>query len=44
MIQATSQHTMIRETSKKFVETEINPYVDEWEREEIYPRTKSSKS
>lgn len=33
----TSQHKMIRETTQKFVETEINPNIEEWEREEMYP-------
>lgn len=36
-MQLTEQHEQIRETILKFVETEINPYVDEWEEAEIYP-------
>jgi citronellyl-CoA dehydrogenase len=34
---ATGQFEMIRESAKKFVETEINPYCDEWEKEGMYP-------
>ena len=37
MIELTEEHQQIRETTKKFVETEINPYVDEWEEAEIFP-------
>jgi len=33
----TSQHKMIRETTQQFVEAEINPHVEEWEREGLYP-------
>jgi citronellyl-CoA dehydrogenase len=33
----TSQHKMIRETTQRFVETEVNPYSEEWEKEGIYP-------
>jgi citronellyl-CoA dehydrogenase len=33
----TEQHEEIRRTVKKFVETEINPRVEEWEEAEIYP-------
>jgi citronellyl-CoA dehydrogenase len=33
----TEQHEQIRTTIKKFVEAEINPYVDEWEEAEIFP-------
>lgn len=36
-MQLTEQHEEIRRTVKKFVETEINPHVDEWEEAEIYP-------
>lgn len=37
MFEETSQHKMIGETAKKFVQTEINPHVEEWEKEGIYP-------
>jgi citronellyl-CoA dehydrogenase len=33
----TEQHIEIGRTVRKFVETEINPYVDQWEREETFP-------
>lgn len=33
----TEEHTMLRDTVRRFVETEINPYVDEWEKEGIFP-------
>lgn len=36
-MQLTEQHEEIRRTVKKFVENEINPYVDEWEAAEIFP-------
>lgn len=36
-MQLTEQHDQIRQTLKKFIETEINPRVDEWEEAEIFP-------
>ena len=36
-MQLTEQHKEIARTVKKFAETEINPYVDEWEEAEIFP-------
>ncbi len=33
----TDQHEAIRETTIKFINAEINPHVDEWERAEIFP-------
>jgi citronellyl-CoA dehydrogenase len=36
-MQLTHQHEEIRRTATRFVETEINPHVDEWERAEIFP-------
>ena len=33
----TPEHEQIRTTLKKFIDTEINPYVDEWEEAEIFP-------
>lgn len=33
----TQEHEGIRRNLKKFIDTEINPYVDEWEREGIFP-------
>ncbi len=33
----TPEHQQLRETVAKFVEKEINPYVDEWEAAEIFP-------
>lgn len=36
----TEEHNMFRKTIRSFVEREINPYVDEWEAEKIYPAHK----
>ena len=36
-MQLTAQHEEIRRTATRFVEAEINPFVDEWERAEIFP-------
>ena len=33
----TQEHKALRETVRRFVETEINPYVAEWEAEGIFP-------
>ncbi len=33
----TPEHQQLADTTKKIIETHINPYIDEWEREEIYP-------
>ncbi len=33
----TAEHNMFRQTVRRFVEEEINPYVDEWEAAEIFP-------
>jgi len=33
----TEQHTQIQDALKKFIESEINPFVDEWEKAEIFP-------
>jgi len=33
----TEEHQQLHDTVKKFVETEINPYVDEWEKAEEFP-------
>jgi citronellyl-CoA dehydrogenase len=33
----TQEHQELQRSVKKFVETEINPYVDEWEDAEIFP-------
>lgn len=36
-MQWTEEHQMVRDTVKKFVENEINPFVDEWEEAGIFP-------
>lgn len=36
----TEDHQMLRQTVQKFVATEINPYVDEWEKKGIFPAKK----
>ena len=33
----TNEHESIRETAAKFVDNEINPYVDQWEEDGIFP-------
>lgn len=33
----TEQHLELQRTVKKFVDTEINPHIDEWERDGIFP-------
>ena len=33
----TSEHEALRKTALRFVQSEINPHVDEWERAEIFP-------
>ncbi|MCF2524549.1 acyl-CoA dehydrogenase family protein [Bradyrhizobium sp. G127] len=36
-MQFTQEHDAIRRTMQQFIKNEINPYVDQWERDEIYP-------
>ena len=36
-MQFTQEHDAIRRTMPQFIKNEINPFVDEWEREGIYP-------
>ncbi|MGE5453172.1 MAG: acyl-CoA dehydrogenase family protein [Acidobacteriota bacterium] len=36
-MQFTPEHLALAETVKRFVENEINPHVDEWEKAEIFP-------
>ena len=36
-MQFTQEHDAIRRTMQQFIKNEINPFVDEWERNEIYP-------
>lgn len=36
-MQLTTEHEQIRSTLRKFIDSEINPYVDEWEEAEIFP-------
>ncbi len=36
-MQFTPEHIALADTVKRFVETEINPYVKEWEEAEIFP-------
>lgn len=36
-IMKTQEHEEIRRTTKKLIEAEINPYVDQWEKDEIFP-------
>jgi citronellyl-CoA dehydrogenase len=33
----TKAHQLFRETVRRFVDTEVNPYMDEWEEAEIFP-------
>ena len=36
-MELTSQHEELKRSASKFVDTEINPYVDQWEQDEIFP-------
>lgn len=36
-MQLTPEHETLRDTLKRFIDKEINPHVDEWERAEIFP-------
>jgi len=36
-MELTSQHEELKRSAIKFVETEINPHVDQWEEDEIFP-------
>ena len=36
-MELTSQHEELKRSAIKFVDTEINPYVDQWEQAEIFP-------
>ena len=36
-MELTDQHNEIRRSLIKFIDAEINPYVDEWEEAEIFP-------
>lgn len=36
-MQFTTEHDQLRRTTRTLIETEINPYVDEWERDELLP-------
>ena len=36
-MELTTEHEELKRSALKFVETEINPYVDQWEEDEIFP-------
>jgi citronellyl-CoA dehydrogenase len=36
-MQLTDQHEALRRTAERFIESEINPHVDAWEADEIFP-------
>ena len=36
-MELTTEHEELKRSAIKFVETEINPYVDQWEEDEIFP-------
>ena len=36
-MELTSEHEELKRSAIKFVDTEINPYVDQWEEDEIFP-------
>src|SRR5690606_8208146 len=36
-MELTSEHEELRRTIRKFIDEEINPYVDEWEEAQIFP-------
>ena len=33
----TEEHRAIQDALRKFIDSEINPHVDEWEKAEIFP-------
>jgi citronellyl-CoA dehydrogenase len=35
--QLTPEHTALRDTAKRFIAEQVNPYVDQWEADEIFP-------
>jgi citronellyl-CoA dehydrogenase len=37
MMELTQEHREVRRTLRKFIDNEINPHVDEWEKAEIFP-------
>ena len=39
----TAEHEQLRDTLKRFIDSEINPYVDEWEEKEIFPAHRAFK-
>ena len=39
-MELTSQHEELKRSAIKFVDTEINPFVDQWEEDEIFPAHK----
>ena len=41
-MELTSQHEELKRSAIKFVDTEINPYVDQWEQDEIFPAHEAS--
>jgi citronellyl-CoA dehydrogenase len=36
-MQLTPEHDALRDTLKRFIDKEVNPHVDEWERAEVCP-------
>ncbi len=36
-MQLTPEHDTLRDTLKRFIDKEVNPFVDEWEKAEIFP-------
>jgi citronellyl-CoA dehydrogenase len=36
-MQLTPEHETLRDTLKRFIDKEVNPFVDEWEKAEIFP-------
>ena len=36
-MQLTPEHDTLRDTLKRFIDKEVNPHVDEWERAEVFP-------
>lgn len=36
-MQLTPEHATLRDTLKRFIDKEVNPHVDEWERAEVFP-------
>jgi citronellyl-CoA dehydrogenase len=40
-MQLTPEHEALRDTLNRFIDKEVNPHVDQWARDEIFPAPNS---